>query len=120
MAYGPVLGTLVSAAVEDPVVDPEEKLDKPFTLFFVGGPDVPATSFNAAATSGSNVPVIPEAVKREEKLITVPPALPSDSMPMKYAFVVAPPAAVGIDISAVVCVALNVPDASDVRRTFAS
>lgn len=52
--------------------------------------------------------------------MTVPPALPSDSMPMKYAFVVAPPAAAGIDISAVVCVAVNVPEASDVRRTFAS
>ena len=68
MAYGPVLGSLaagVSVAVEDPVVNPEE-LDEPFTLFLVGGPDVPVTSFNAAATSGLNVPVIPEAVKREE------------------------------------------------------
>ena len=52
--------------------------------------------------------------------MSVPPALCSDSMPMKYAFIDAPPAAAGIDISAVVCVAVNVPDASDVRRTFAT
>lgn len=50
--------------------------------------------------------------------MTVPPAFPSDSMPMKYAFVVVPPAEAGINISAVVCVAVKVPEASDVRRTF--
>lgn len=69
MAYGPVLGSLVAdvlVVVGDSVVDPEEELDEPFTLFFVGGPDVPVTSFKATATSGLNVPVIPEAVKREE------------------------------------------------------
>lgn len=50
--------------------------------------------------------------------MTVPPPFPSDSMPMKYAFVVVPPAETGIDISAVVCVAVNVPEARDVRRTY--
>lgn len=65
MAYGPVLGlsvTLDSMVVEEPVVE----LEEPLTLFLVGGPEVPVTSFNAAATSGLNVPVIPDAVKREE------------------------------------------------------
>ena len=50
--------------------------------------------------------------------MTVPLAFPSDSMPMKYAFVAVPPAEAGINTSAVLCVAVKVPEASDVRRTF--
>lgn len=68
MAYGPVFGSIVfvdSVTVAEPVVEPED-LGEPLTSFLVGGPEVPVTSFNAAATSGLNVPVIPDAVKREE------------------------------------------------------
>lgn len=54
-----------SVAAEEPVLEPED-IDDSLTSFFVGGPDVPLTSFNAAITSGLNVPVIPDAVKREE------------------------------------------------------
>lgn len=63
---------LDASAVEVPVVAPvvveplEVPLDDTLTLFFVGGPLVPATSFSAAMTSGLNVPVIPVAVKRDE------------------------------------------------------
>ena len=69
MAYGPVFGLIVfvdSMAVEKPIVESEDEIDEPFKSFSVGGPEVPVTSFNAAATSGLNAPVIPDAVKREE------------------------------------------------------
>lgn len=64
--YSPARGSMLDGTAAVVVVAPEEVLDEPFALFSVGGPVVPVTSFNAAMTSGWNVPVMPDAVKREE------------------------------------------------------
>jgi hypothetical protein len=57
------------------------------TAFTAAGPEVPVTPALAVVTAAEKTPVIPESVNRDEKLVTVPPAVAVEIIPKKLHFI---------------------------------